>query len=145
MPNGLQGLFTDHENIQTDDVPDFLPLLFCIWDKVLPVCETISHKAPVNPVQEVEEENVRESEMDEAHCAEPVLKRGFGRATDSHRFPDEVTGNREHHNTEGVNPVVESNGQFPHIHPIIFCHVSFCHGSPSYIKLIWFTCLPSGS
>ncbi len=54
--------------------------------------------------------------MDEPDCAEPVAEGGFGTILQSQRTTDQISGDRQHHNRKGVDPVIKPDRQLPDIH-----------------------------
>ena len=83
--------------------------------EVPPVRELVADKPPVDPEREVEEKHVGRGEVDETGDAKPVAERRLARARDRRRMSDEQAGDDEHQDTEGVEPMVETHGQFPDV------------------------------
>ena len=104
------------QHVGFDDVDDLLPLRALEGEEGAPTGVLVADEAPVETRQEVEDVDEGAREVDEAHPAEPILLVGLGRVEGADGGPDEVAGHAQQDQGYRVDPVVDANGEFPHVH-----------------------------
>nr|WP_290929262.1 hypothetical protein [Haliscomenobacter sp.] len=86
-------------------------------DEILPRSVFVTHEAPVNPNDEVEQKEIRCYKVDEANFPKPEAENRFVAHLQGRRVGNEKTGHHQSGNTGCVQPMVNPDGQFPYKNP----------------------------
>jgi hypothetical protein len=84
---------------------------------LLPIGILISNKSPVNPEQEIEEENIGRNEMYISHPSKKITVGCFLVTHDGRRISDPEACNNKSYDSSGIQPVIDPYGQLPYVYP----------------------------
>ena len=117
MPDGFERSRLRLQHVDAEHVLHLLHLVGPVDDEIGPPGVFVPHKSPVDPEDEIEEEDERRDEVDKADRAKPVPEGGLRRALQRGRAADQVSGHGEDDYAERVDPVVEADGKLPDVDP----------------------------
>src|ERR1035441_6200043 len=108
------------EYVGLDDIDDLLTLRTLQRKESVPPRVLIADESPIETREKIEHIDERANEMDETHPTEPILLVGFRGIEGADGCADEIAGHAESHQSNGVDPVIDTDREFPHVHaPIL--------------------------